>query len=193
MIMAEIWKDIAGYEGLYQVSNLGKVKSLFRRNGGTLIPIEHILADKIEKKTGYNRIHLSVSGTAKDFCVHRLVAQAFIDNPHQLEQVNHKDFNRANNCVENLEWMSVRENADYSWRAGRKARGERQGKAKLTSAQVLRMRLLKEITPSLTYAKLAKMFNVEAGHVSRIVNLKFWRHLPPYESIYAARIAGFNP
>ena len=92
------WKDIPGYEGLYQVSNLGEIKSL--GNGKTRK--EKILR-LTKDKYGYLYITLSENGKLKKFKVHRLVAMAFIPNPNNYTQINHKDENRSNNRVENLE------------------------------------------------------------------------------------------
>ena len=107
--MEEIWKDIPGYEGLYKVSNLGNVKSLNWRNTGE----EKNLWLKPHNK-GYLQVELANGGTKKCFVVHRLVAIAFIPNPDCLPQVNHKDEDKTNNCVENLEWCSRSYNARYS-------------------------------------------------------------------------------
>lgn len=101
--MEEIWKDIEGYEGLYQVSNMGRVKSL-RRN--------IILKNKIESN-GYERVVLSINNIPKGYSVHRLVATAFISNPNNYPIVNHKDENRTNNCVDNLEWCTQKYNVNY--------------------------------------------------------------------------------
>ena len=100
----EIWKDIAGYEGKYQVSNLGRVKSLWK----------HKLMCPRANNQGYYQIYLySDSKTRKMYSVHRLVAQAFIENPDNLPIVNHKDENPSNNCVTNLEWCSHKYNVCY--------------------------------------------------------------------------------
>ena len=101
----EIWKDIEGYEGLYQVSDKGRVKSLKRGN------------DKImslrRDKDGYLLVNLWNNHERKTFKVHRLVCQAYITNSHNLPQVNHKDENKDNNCVENLEWCDSKYNNNY--------------------------------------------------------------------------------
>lgn len=107
--MEEIWKDIEGYEGLYKVSNLGNVKSLNWRNTGE----EKNLYLKPHNK-GYLQVELAKDGTKRSFVVHRLVATAFIPNQSGLPQVNHKDENKTNNCVWNLEWCSRSYNAKYS-------------------------------------------------------------------------------
>lgn len=101
--MEEIWKDIKGYEGLYQVSNMGRVRSLTRNI---------ILKSKIERN-GYERVKLSVNNIPKNYYIHRMVANAFIPNPDNLPQVNHKDENKLNNCVGNLEWCDSKYNINY--------------------------------------------------------------------------------
>ncbi len=112
----EIWKDIKGYEGLYQVSNLGRVKSLERRvkhnKCGYITIKQKILKNKIGK-TGYFEVDLRREGTHKYCRVHRLVAEAFIKNPKNYEIVNHKDENKLNNNVENLEWCTAKYNMNY--------------------------------------------------------------------------------
>ena len=103
--MGEIWKDIEGYEGLYQVSNLGRVKSLKYNK-------ERIL--KIANGTdGYKIVGLTYNSKRKTFKVHRLVAQAFIPNPNEYPQVNHKDEDKGNNKVDNLEWCDNKYNCNY--------------------------------------------------------------------------------
>lgn len=104
----EIWKDIAGYEGYYKVSNLGRVKSLNYRNKG----YEQILKPKKHNK-GYLQIQLMGNGN-KTFTIHRLVANAFLENPNNYPCVNHKDENKLNNHVDNLEWCDMKYNANYS-------------------------------------------------------------------------------
>lgn len=104
--MEEIWKDIKGYEGLYQISNLGRVKSL-RFNK------EMIMKIHIPKNNWYPVIHLRKNGVSKTIKIHRIVAQTFILNPNNLPIVNHKDENKTNNCVDNLEWCSRKYNAIY--------------------------------------------------------------------------------
>ena len=106
----EIWKDIEGYENLYQVSNLGNVRSLNFRNIGRI----QNLTLKIRKRDGYVCVNLYGVNGCKTFPVHRLVAKAFISNPNKLPQVNHKDENKANNNADNLEWCTQKYNIQYS-------------------------------------------------------------------------------
>ena len=101
--MQEIWKDIKGYEGLYQVSNLGRVKSL-RYN--------RLMSLRTDYR-GYLDVMFSVDAKTKRYKVHRLVAQAFIPNTENKPQVNHKDENKQNNNVENLEWCTNEYNSNY--------------------------------------------------------------------------------
>lgn len=100
-----IWKDIEGYEGLYQVSNEGEVKS--KRNKIVKIELTY---------HGYCRVHLWKNGIGKHHSLHRLVAQAFIPNPNNLPQVNHKDEDKTNNHAENLEWCNATYNSNYGTR-----------------------------------------------------------------------------
>ena len=107
----EIWKDILGYEGLYQVSSYGRIKSLSRkRNNGLDKTI--ILKENINNK-GYKRINLHKNKKMKSYLVHRLVAQAFIPNPNNYPIINHKDENPSNNHVSNLEWCTYKYNNNY--------------------------------------------------------------------------------
>lgn len=115
----EIWKDIEGYEGLYQVSNLGNVKSLDRKYNGSnqfgskFIGIKKGKTLKKQLKRNYYCVALIKKTKAKYFLIHRLVAQAFIPNPNNYPQVNHIDENKHNNCVDNLEWCTSSYNINY--------------------------------------------------------------------------------
>ena len=119
--MEEIWKDIQGYEGLYMVSNLGRVKSLNYHNTGK----EGILKEYIDKRKNhhYHRVTLSKNGKTDRISVHVLVALVFIPNPNNLPEVNHKDENPHNNIVDNLEWCNRSYNINYG------TRNKRVGKA----------------------------------------------------------------
>lgn len=117
--MEEIWKDINGYEGFYQVSNLGRVRSMDRYVNGNHITCDfQFMKGKIRKpvqdKLGYLRVSLRKNGSYKAYLIHRLVAEAFIPNPDNLPCVNHKDENPGNPRVDNLEWCTVDYNLKYS-------------------------------------------------------------------------------
>lgn len=109
--MKEIWKSVKGYEGLYEVSSLGRVKNVKKS--------KFIAIVKRDKNSEYRCASLSKDGTQKIYGVHRLVAEAFLPNPENLPVVNHKDENPANNCVENLEWCTQQYNCTYGTRTQR--------------------------------------------------------------------------
>lgn len=120
--MEEIWKDVVGYEGYYQVSNLGRVKSLDRyvqRGQGTRLVHGRILNQAVNTN-GYLRVILSRGNKTKNTLVHRLVAEAFIPNPEHAAVVDHIDNNRQNNSVSNLRWCTQSENIEKSYRQGRR-------------------------------------------------------------------------
>lgn len=106
--MEEIWRDIEGYEGRYQVSNLGNVRSLNYNHRGIVKNLR-----QAEMSGGYLLVELSTGGKGKTFLVHRLVASAFIPNPDNHPEVNHKDENKRHNNANNLEWCTRAYNATY--------------------------------------------------------------------------------
>jgi len=99
----QIWKDVKGYEGIYKVSNTGLIKNIKRNK---------ILATRTTYDK-YLRINLNKNGNKKTFKIHRLVADAFIPNPHNKPTVNHIDGNKQNNMLDNLEWMTFKDNYQY--------------------------------------------------------------------------------
>lgn len=107
--MKEIWRDIEGYENLYQVSNLGRVKSL----GNGICNSKEKILKAIKHNCGYLSICLYKYGKSKKYFVHRLVAHAFIPNPYNLPQVNHISEDKTNNRVDNLEWCDCKYNINY--------------------------------------------------------------------------------
>ena len=118
--MKEVWKDIKGYENLYQVSNYGNVKSLDRyiknKNGKMQFYNEKILRPNDSK--GYLKVTLSKNNRQRTFRIHVLVAKTFISNPENKPEVNHKDGNKHNNHIDNLEWNTRRENEIHAYQKG---------------------------------------------------------------------------
>lgn len=113
----EIWKDIEGFEGFYQVSNIGNVKSIAVRR--SLHGVIHIInREKMMKPydngNGYLMVCLRANGNRTPIAVHRLVALAFLNHDQSKDVVNHKDRNTHNNNVENLEWVTTKENVNWS-------------------------------------------------------------------------------
>jgi len=120
----EIWLDIVGFEGYYQISNLGRVKSINRivnrSDGRREYRKNMLLKQKVRKsKGGYLEIQLQKDGFSRHIQIHRLVAIAFHPNPENKPQVNHKDFNVKNNCADNLEWATNLENTKHRFDNGR--------------------------------------------------------------------------
>jgi len=160
-----IWKKVIGYEK-YEVSNFGII-----RNSIT----------KTEKAmTNHNSGYLSTGFCNKykkeTILVHRLVAIHFIPNPDNKRCVNHKDGNKKNNCIENLEWCTHKENNDHAFRNGLKnpAKGDRNASTKLTKEQVLQIR---EIGYSMTQRDISKLFNISNSVVYNIRANKIWKHI----------------
>ena len=132
--MEEVWKDIPGYEGFYQASTLGRIRSLSRyvahsSGNGTCYRNGKILQQKSSDQ--YQSVILSVLGKHKSVGVHRLIAITFIPNPDNLPVVNHKDLNTRNNCVSNLEWVTQRDNCLHAIANGHAANLSPQSRARV--------------------------------------------------------------
>ena len=161
--MKEIWKDVKGYEGLYQVSNLGRVKSLERVTINNRIVHERILKLRHDKK-GYNICCLRIDGEKKFFGVHRLVAKAFIPNANNYPVVNHKDEIKDNNIVDNLEWCTYKYNSNYgtsSKRISEKKKGANNPNSKMVV--LLNNGLLFE-----SISEAAKIYGLSRGTINCI-------------------------
>lgn len=119
--MKEIWRPVIGYEGLYEVSNLGRIVSLEHKvwNGLTMATKKKKIKKNTLNAKGYYKTVLYKNKKTKDLLVHRIVAQAFIPNPEKKPQVNHIDENPKNNNVNNLEWVTAKENCNHGTRIER--------------------------------------------------------------------------
>lgn len=180
--MKEIWKSVVGYENLYEVSNLGNVKSL--RNSFRI-------REKLLKPSGINYLHvvLTKNKTTKTHTVHRLVATTFISNKNNLPQINHKNCNTKDNKVSNLEWVTPKQNADHAWENGlnescrigaskrmKNLESEKNPSAKLTVLEVKKIRYLYH-KGNISYDKLAKQFNVVKSTIYCIINKHSWQNI----------------
>ncbi len=119
--MMENWRDVLGFEGHYQVSDQGNVRSVDRhiKDGGRTRLYRGKSIKQFLDHKGYKVVTLSKQGVLKQIKVHRLVAGAFIPNPLELPEINHKDEQKCNNCVANLEWCTTQYNTSYGTRAAR--------------------------------------------------------------------------
>lgn len=185
--MEEIWKQIEdGYEE-YQVSNFGQIKSLKSKNEKIL----HLDKDRY----GYMNVKLCKNGTMKNFKVHRLVAMAFIENPNGFPEINHKDGNKENNFVENLEWVTKSQNIKHAFDTGLKlpndsgciqyhkpSYGENNGRHKLTKQDV--DDILEAYIPGdpiFGGRALARKYGVGATTIQSILRHKTWVIKKPKE------------
>lgn len=168
--MNETWKPVLNYEGLYEVSDLGNVKSCITtqsRRKGLLKPY---------LKNGYLAVNLYDNTGYKHYYIHRLVASAFITNPNDFKEVNHKDCNKQNNCINNLEWCDRYMNLQHSYEKGLKRTGERHGGHKLTWESVYYIR---KNYKKCTVNELCKKFNVSCYCIYNVINGKTWKEVMP--------------
>ncbi len=170
-IMVETWKDIKDYEGRYQASDLGMVKTFvqaFKTNKG-------VLKYGIDTN-GYPIVKLYSNGKGRTRKVHRVIAETFIENPNNLPQVNHKDGNKLNNAVENLEWCDQSHNMKHAIRTGliKKHFGEQSSQAKFTEKQINELRAKH---PQFTMKELAIEYGMSKTNVCDIIKRKIWNHI----------------
>lgn len=175
--MKENWKEIVNYEGLYEVSDMGRIKSMCRWcwNGhGRFLRKEKI--KKVHKKD-YYRVQLSSHNVRKLFLVHRLVAQAFIGDCPEEEEVNHKNGVKTDNRIENLEYVTKSENSKHAVALGLiDHAGEKCPVSKLTNSQVLGIRR-RHKKGDTSYKKLGMMFGVSKSTIAHIITRRNWGHL----------------
>ena len=169
----EKWKYIKGYENDYKISNSGKIKSIKKKKYGR--KVEFIKTQPNQQ--GYRTVGLTKNGIQKTLRLGRLVAIAFIPNPFNKKEVNHKDFNKSNDTVENLEWVTPKENIRHCHLSNRAntQRGEKVGTHKLTEKQV--KNILKMRKKGLLFREIGKLFNVHLSTIQYIANGRNWKHL----------------
>lgn len=169
----EIWKDVVGYEGLYQVSNLGRVKSCARKidRGKYVEDRGDIIMSPFLNAHGYFTVMLSKRGKKKQHRIHQMVARAFIPNPENKEMINHIDCNTQNNRVENLEWCTNSENQLHAIAHGLKTDiGVNHNLSKLKEEDVRFIREHYKFRDTVYNTRtLGEMFGVSSSVISAIV------------------------
>lgn len=174
----EIFKDIIGYEGLYQISNYGRVKSLkkeiLKSNGAKVVFPEIILKHCYRQGYLFVRLYKDKKGNAHS--IHRLVAVHFIPNTQNKPQVNHINSNRSDCSIVNLEWVTTSENAIHCVRMGRNnpPRGSKNGQSKLKEEDVI---LIRNSRYKISRKKLSEMFGVSVKHIDRVRCKERWKHI----------------
>ena len=167
----EQFKDIEGYEGKYKVSNTGLVFS---------VKAMKVLAERRRgPRGGYLCCALYKNGIRKEESAHRLVAKAFLENKENYAEVNHKDGNKLNNNVDNLEWCSSEYNRVHARKAGlwEPNLGVAHGGAKLNEKQVRVIKHMKNIPNRITQKRIGKIFGVGKGTVQAIFAGRQWKHI----------------
>lgn len=180
----ERWLPIAGYEGLYEVSDFGNVRSLDRvvpTHYGTRVHRGKQLLPTCTNK-GYSRVGLSRDGTTKLFVIHRLVCAAFLPPDPERPHVNHLDLDRTNNRVTNLEWCTQLENFAHSSKHGSNHAATNPNKAKkLTARQVEAIHVLDELGTSVRI--ISSLFSITKDNVRNILSGKLWAALHPKNKV----------
>ncbi len=175
----EIWENILNYEGFYQISNLGNVRSLDR-----FITINNKLSFKkgkimvvSENNKEYKQISLSKNNKLKTFKIHRLIALAFIPNPNNYPYVNHIDGNKKNNNIINLEWCTAQMNIKHAYDMGlmNAPKGKNSGASKLKDEDILNIFILNK--EGLGHRKIAKIYNISRVAIKIVLQRKSWRHI----------------
>ena len=164
--LKEIWVDVKGYEGLYKISNKGRVLG--------------IKQNKIKKfcklNSGYYAVGLSKNSKSKTFSVHRLVLENFTNSNTWKEQVNHKDLNKLNNNLHNLEWCTRSQNNKHSYDFGERKRiyGSKIGSSKLNELDIP---LIRSMNKTLSMREIGRRFNVSHKCISAIIKKESWNHV----------------
>jgi hypothetical protein len=180
----EVFKPVMGYKNYYEISNKGTIKSLPRRGRvGLRIYGGSIMKPELEKD-GYHKVMLQTTTHGrKRFFVHRLVAEAFLPNVKKLSSVNHKDGNKTNNCVENLEWISVRDNNRHAFSTGLNKynnalpvlRGAKHNMAKLADSDVIEIR--RKFLSGERIKNISLSHGITYDNAWSICKRKSWKHI----------------
>lgn len=171
----EIWKDVIGFEGFYQVSNMGRIKrlsGLVEVNGGHKEVKEYILKQS-RRSDNYMSVTMSGGGKRKTRLVARIVAENFIENLEFKKEVNHISGDKSDNSVKNLEWTTRKENAEHASKNGLMSKGEKHGVSKLKEFEVKDIRKLYK-NGGISQTKIAKKYSVTQHTVWCIIKNITW-------------------
>lgn len=178
----EVWKGIPGYEARYQVSNFGRVKALpvrlFVRSNNTRLYRGKIKAST-KMRNGYMATWLKVDNKKKIVYVHRLIAEAFIPNPDSKPQINHRDGDKCNNKLSNLEWVTAEENAQHAQLTGlaNNPKGEDNGRAVLSKEEALKIKTLCQTHTTEEIRLLLGLPKTKRYLIANIRCGRIWKHL----------------
>lgn len=180
--MNELWKDIPNYEGLYQASNMGNIRSLDKIVPKWNKPYKRKIKGRVLKKHkangGYNVVALHKNKNQKTYKVSRLIGITWKDNPDNKPEINHKNSIRTDDRAENIEWCTRSENVKHSYDKGNaNQKGEKNAYSKLTKKKVLSIRD-KYDSGKYSQIELSDMFNISKTTIHNVVKRKTWNHLP---------------
>lgn len=172
----EVWRPVVGYEGYYEVSSLGNVRSVDRYVEGRNGMLKSTDICKWKNHGNYLQVSLHKDDKKNGYGVQRLAGFAFVPNPLNLPEANHINTIRYDNRSNNINWMTGEDNKKYSIEMGTWCHGERHNKTKLKEPDVIEIRRL-HATGEYNYEDLAKMYNINPCNISRIVKRINWKHL----------------
>jgi hypothetical protein len=160
-----IWLEIAGYPNSL-ISSAGEIHSKYTNK----------LRKQQNNFKGYPTVRLTYGGNSRTLMVHRVVAQTFLDNPLNLPQVNHRDSDRTNNTIDNLEWISISDNLKHSYREGNRCvKGDANANSKLSSVDVLAIRSSYQLGE--TVKSIKDKYPVTLGAIYHIIRRKTWQNI----------------
>lgn len=177
---AEVWDWIPGWEGWYKASTLGRVRSVKRviryKNGNKVLQPGRLLRPAFDKITGYERVNLCRGNRKTCVCLHQAVGRTFLENPENLPEINHKDGNKLNCVVTNLEWTTVLGNKQHAVKMGLIDRkGEKHPMARKTEEDIKEIRTL--LSQKVPQSRIAAAFGVTQPYVSKIKLGQRWSHV----------------
>jgi hypothetical protein len=187
----EKWKEIPGFEGYYEASDLGRIRRMKNKTiykDGRIAHFSETILNPGKNKKGYLVVYLSIKSKKHTITVHKLIAKTFIENPENKKTVNHKDLNKENNHIKNLEWATNLENMQHAFENGvfksrdkktiknlgvysNGLRGEKNPSSKVNLDIVKEIKSLKGI---MSGKRIAELYNVSESTVSAILNNKYW-------------------